>query len=98
MLKAVIFLGTVCTAIAQSPREIVPDKITATRIAEAVLVARFGHDRVNAQLPLMIRSYHDTWFVGGVVRDSQGRVTPGGGFGVSITKQTGCLVIFENMK
>jgi len=37
---------------APSHPDYVPDEKTAERIAEAVLVAQFGQERVNAQLPL----------------------------------------------
>jgi NTF2 fold immunity protein len=77
----------------------VPDSKTAERIAEAVLVAQFGQERLNAQLPLYTRSMSkDEWLVQGAIRDNQGRTQVGGAFGVWINKHTGCLKVMERMK
>jgi hypothetical protein len=61
----------------------VPDEKTAERIAEAVLVAQFGQERVSAQLPLHTASMgKDQWLVQGIVKDEEGRTQVGGAFGV----------------
>ena len=47
-------------------QDYVPDEKTAVRIAEAALVARYGEERVNAQLPLhAIDNKADYWIVQG---------------------------------
>jgi hypothetical protein len=77
----------------------VPDEATAEQIAEAVLVAQFGRERVKAQLPLHTASVGmDQWLVQGALKDREGRTQVGGGFGVWVNKHTGCVSIVERMK
>jgi len=78
----------------------VPDERTATKIAEAVLIAQFGEDRVKAQLPLHAHTFRKgVWMVeGNVLLDSQGNPQVGGNFGVWIKKYDGCLSVIEHMK
>jgi hypothetical protein len=77
----------------------VPDKKTAEHIAEAVLVAQFGQERVNAQLPLDAASMSkEQWLVQGTVKDKEGRTQVGGGFGVWVNKHDGCVSVVERMK
>jgi hypothetical protein len=77
----------------------VPDEKTAERIAEAVLIAQFGQDRVNAQLPLRtVSTGKDAWLVQGPVKDNEGRTQVGGAFGVWVDKHTGCVSVMERMK
>ena len=74
----------------------VPDEKTATQIAEAVLVAQFGQERVNAQLPLRAESTgKDLWLVQGIIR---GTPQAGGNFGVWVNKYSGCVKVMEHMK
>ena len=74
----------------------VPNEKTAERIAEAVLVAQFGQERVNAQLPLVARSTDkDYWLVEGTIRDI---VATGGNFGVWVNKHTASVQVMEHMK
>jgi hypothetical protein len=74
----------------------VPDEKTAERIAEAVLVARFGQEMVTAQLPLHAASTsNDLWLVQGTLQGLHG---PGGNFGVWVNKHTGCVKVIERMK
>ena len=74
----------------------VPDKVTAERIAEAVLVAQFGQERVHAQLPLVARSAtKDVWLVEGTIHDVRAK---GGNFGVWVDKHSGCVSVIEQMK
>jgi hypothetical protein len=70
-------------------RDYVPDEKTALRIAEAVLIAQFGEERVKAQLPLRgSKSYGDVWIVQG---DEHGPPHKGGGMAVWINKHSGCI-------
>jgi hypothetical protein len=76
----------------------VPDEKTAERIAD-VLVAQFGQERVDAQLPLHAASMSkDQWLVQGAIKDKEGRTQVGGAFGVLINKHTGCLKVVERTK
>ena len=53
----------------------VPDEKTVVQIAEAVLVAQFGQERVNAQSPLRaVSTSKDAWLVQGTVRGLHGPV------------------------
>lgn len=77
----------------------VPDEKTAERIAEAVLVAQFGQERVNAQLPFHTSSMSkDQWLVQGAIKDKEGRTQVGGAFGVWVNKHNGCVSVIERMK
>ena len=102
-LTIVLLLGM--TAFGQSARktkahpDYVPDEKTAERIAEAVLVAEFGQERVNAQLPLRaVSTSKDAWLVQGVLKDKEGRSQVGGTFGVWVNKHDGCVKLIERMK
>jgi len=96
---ALVMTTSIHLAKAQSHPNNVPDKVTAIRIAEAVLIARFGQTRVNAQLPLIATSpSKDLWLVVGRIKDSSGRPQVGGGFGVWVDKQKGCVTVMEQMK
>ncbi len=84
---------------APSHPDYVPDDKTAVQIAEAVLVAQFGQERVNAQLPLRaVSTSKNAWLVQGAVKDKEGRTQVGGAFGVWVNKHTGCLTVMEGMK
>jgi hypothetical protein len=77
----------------------VPDEKTAERIAEAVLVAQFGQNRVNAQMPFHTASMSkDQWLVQGAIKDERDRTQVGGSFGVWVNKHTGCVSVIERMK
>jgi hypothetical protein len=78
-------------------RDYVPDEKTAVRIAEAVLIAYYGDERVNAQLPLRgSNSYGDVWIVQGT---EPGPPHKGGGMAVMINRRSGCIVnVMEHMK
>src|SRR5690348_13971118 len=86
----VLLVAGVLAAAGQTPkkhRDYVPDEKTAVQIAEAVLIAHFGEERVKAQLPLQAsNSYGDVWIVGGHV---QGFPQKGGGMAVWINKHSG---------
>jgi hypothetical protein len=75
----------------------VPNEKTAERIAEAVLIAQYGEERVKAQLPLRANgSYGDKWIVQGT---EPGPPHTGGGIAVWINKHSGCIEnVLEHMK
>jgi NTF2 fold immunity protein len=77
----------------------VPDQKTAARVAQAILSAKFGEERVNALLPLLVDgSNKDYWIVQG---NSHEAVVPskGGGPAVWINKHSGCILsVTEHMK
>jgi hypothetical protein len=78
-------------------QDYVPDEKTAVRIAEAVLVARYGEESVNAQLPLhAIDNKADYWIVQG--HGPAPATSKGGGPAVWINKHSGCLKITDRMK
>jgi len=84
------------TAKSQLPRDYVPNQEVAIRIAEAVLVGQFGQERVNAQLPLQVRSTSkDLWLVEGTIRNG---LEIGGNFGVWVNKHSGCVKVIEHAK
>ncbi len=94
-----LIVTTAALSHATQHADYVPDEKTAERIAEAVLVARFGQSRVDAQRPLHAASMSkDQWLVQGTIEDKQGRPQIGGGFGVWINKHNGCLSVIERMK
>lgn len=77
----------------------VPDKKTAARIAEAILIGQYGEERVKAQMPLLVDgSDAQYWMVEGRNRSNE---VPsfGGGYAVWIDKHSGCIkLIAESMK
>jgi hypothetical protein len=79
-------------------RNYVPDAKTAERIAEAVLVARYGEERIRAQSPLLVDgSNKDYW----IVQVSGGRdatLVKGGGPAVWVNRHSGCLRVMDYMK
>jgi hypothetical protein len=84
----------------QKHRDYVPDEKTAKRIAEAVLVAQYGEERVKAQLPLLASAaYKDYWIVQGQENGSATSSRGGGGLAVFINKHSGCIGnVIEHMK
>ena len=100
ILLIILLLGSTLAAVAQNPKKqeaYVPDKKTAERIAEAVLVARYGEPFVRKHLPLLVDgSNDDYWIV--QVSDPKAPDRKGGGPAVRIDKNTGCLKIAEYMK
>jgi hypothetical protein len=99
---AVLLLAGALIAAGQTPtkrRDYVPDEKTAERIAEAVLIAQFGQERVNAQLPLSTASMSkDQWLVQGAIKDKEGHIQVGGSFAVWVNKHNGCVSVIERMK
>jgi NTF2 fold immunity protein of polymorphic toxin system component len=97
------FTLTIVAFAQESPRahpDYVPDEKTAQRIAEAVLIAQYGEERVKAQLPLLVASRGNSkWVLQGRVVDKEGHTPVGGGFGVLLSKHDGCVLdVVENMK
>ena len=94
LLTTVVF-GKVSAKAPVHP-DYVPNEKTAVQIAEVVLVAQFGQERVNAQSPLRaVSTSKDAWLVQGTVRGLHG---PGGNFGVWVNKHTACVTVIERMK
>jgi hypothetical protein len=99
-LTIVLLLGT--TALAKSSRQdhpdYVPDQKTAERIAEAVLVARYGEQQIKAQSPLLVDGSNKEYWIVQVSGGPGARPTPGGGPAVWINKHSGCLTVMDHMK
>jgi len=97
---ALLVLIGVFVAAGETPKkqqDYVPDEKTAKRIAEAVLVAQYGEERVNAQLPLHVDgSNKDYWIVQGY--GPLPATSKGGGPAVWINKHSGCLKVMEHTK
>jgi len=55
----------------------VPDKTTATKIAEAVLIPVYGEKQIESERPFTATLKNDVWTVGGTLRctDGKGGVT-----------------------
>jgi hypothetical protein len=86
-------------AAAEKNSNYVPDAATAERIAEAVLTARYGQERVGAQQPFVATAYKGYWIVEGSLKQKPGEHRPGGGFGVWVNKRSGCIAnMVEQMK
>ncbi len=79
-------------------RDYVPDKKTAERIADAVLVGQYGEERVNAQRPLLVDGSNKDYWVVQVSGGQDARPVKGGGPAVWINKHSGCLDVMEHMK
>lgn len=89
-LVALLLAALISAAVAQkSHRDYVPDEKSAVRIAEAVLIAQYGEERVNAQRPFGGRlNYKGVWIV-----EANADYPPhkGGGMEVWIDKHSGCI-------
>lgn len=99
LLLSLMILASALVATGQTikqHRDYVPDEKTAETVAEVILVAQFGQERVNEQLPLRaVSTSKDLWLVQGTLH---GQHALGGNFGVWINKRTGCLKVVERMK
>lgn len=99
MRRVLVVLMTATISFGQARRvkpDSVPDKVTAERIAEAVLVAQFGQVRVSAQLPLQAEAVKDVWLVQGASHNPT--EAKGGNFGVWVDRHSGCVTVMEHMK
>ena len=70
----------------------VPDELTATKIAEAILIPIFGESEVAGQRPYKARLVEDRWIVTGSVEAPKGHVVFGGVLTVHIGKQDGTIL------
>jgi hypothetical protein len=97
-----IVLVTTVLAIAsdgtKEHRDYVPDQKTAEKIAEAVLVAQYGEQRVTVQLPLLIDGSNSEYWIVQVAPRTNGMPSIGGGPAVWINKHSGCLKVMDHMK
>jgi NTF2 fold immunity protein len=89
---AIALTAAALPTLGQPPKkhpDYVPDSKTAKRIGEAVLIARYGEERVKAQLPLTVSpSPGGLWIV---QVTEQGPPHTGGGMAVMINKYSGCI-------
>jgi len=69
------------------PQGVVPNKITALRIAKAVLMPIYGEKTVEAEEPFVVELKDGIWNVHGQLRPR-----PGGNLYVEISKKTGCIL------
>ena len=75
-----------------------PDRKTAERIAEAVLEAQFGEERIKTPGPLLVdESNNDFWIVQ-VSGGKKAMPTPGAGPAVGINRHSGCMQGMAYMK
>jgi hypothetical protein len=97
LLTSSVACGQVCHD-ARSHPDYVPDAKTAEAIAKAVLIARFGEAKVQAQLPITATPspYNDDrWFVGGSAKPGH----LGDVMSVSIDRHCGYIEgVFEHTK
>ena len=54
----------------------VPDKETATKIAEAILIPVYGKDSIEDERPFTATLKGNTWTVGGTLRCADGKAAP----------------------
>jgi len=82
----------------QGHRDYVPDKRTARRIAEAVLVGQYGEEQIRAQSPLLVDGSNKQYWIVQVSGGENASTLKGGGPAVWIDKHSGCLKVMEQMK
>ena len=82
----------------QGHRDYVPDKRTAERIAEAVLVGQYGEEQIRAQSPLLVDGFNKQYWIVQVSGGENAPTLKGGGPAVWIDKHSGCLKVMEHMK
>ena len=76
-------------------KDYVPDEKTAEHIADAVLVAQYGEERVKAGRPLLVDGSNKEYWI---VEVSEKELKKGGGPAVWINKHSGCLKVMDHMK
>jgi hypothetical protein len=79
-------------------RDYVPDKKTARRIAEAVLVGQYGEEQIRTQSPLLVDGSNKQYWIVQVSGGEDASIVKGGGPAVWIDKHSGCLKVMEHMK
>jgi len=67
----------------------VPDAVTASKIADAVLVSMFGEEYVKEERPFSIVLKDGVWVIRGKTSDDP---HPGGSVEIQIDKGTACVV------
>ncbi len=82
----------------KSHPDYVPDKKTAERIGEAVLIGRYGNERVDKERPLLVDDSGKDYWIVQIAPRKNGMPEKGGGPAVWINKRSGCLQIMEYMK
>jgi hypothetical protein len=95
-----LLLATLTVAVNAQKEHVdyVPDQKTAARVAEAILIARYGEQSVKSQLPLLVDgSNKDYWIVQMNPHDA-GTPSLGGGPAVWIYRHSGCMKMSEHMK
>lgn len=76
-------------------KDYVPDQKTAERIADAVLVAQYGEERVNAGRPLLVDGSNKEYWI---VEVYERELKKGGGPAVWINTHSGCMQVMDYMK
>ncbi|MCU1269197.1 MAG: hypothetical protein JWN74_491 [Acidobacteriaceae bacterium] len=82
----------------QRHRDYVPDKKAAERIGEAVLIGKYGDERVNLERPLLVDDSNKDYWIVQMAPRKNGMPAIGGGPAVWINKHSGCLQVMEHMK
>ena len=79
-------------------KDYVPDKKTAERIGEAVLIGQYGDERVNAERPLLVDDSNKDYWIVQMAPRKNGMPEISGGPAVWINKHSGCVQVMEYMK
>lgn len=75
------------------PKEgLVPDKETAIKIAEVVLLRLYGEEDIVSQRPYQVREEREIWWICGTQKDKE----LGSVFGVAISRQTAAILYLEH--
>ena len=97
----IVFLLTTLAVAGQdrkTHKDYVPDKKTAERIGEAVLIGQYGDERVNAERPLLVDDSNKDYWIVQMAPRKNGMPEIGGGPAVWISKHSGCVKVMEHMK
>ena len=79
----------------KSHKDYIPNRETAERVADAVLVAQYGEQKINEGRPLLVDGTNqDFW----IVEVSSKTLAKGGGSAVWINKHSGCMKVMDHMK
>src|SRR5689334_3181513 len=76
VVVATVLLFSICFA-TEPKRRFVPDKDTAVKIAEAVLIPIYGRKQIESERPFKASLQKGVWIVTGTLhcKDQQGQVT-----------------------
>ena len=73
---------------------LVPDRATAVRIAEAILIPIYGESTIKGERPFNARLANDTWFVEGTMRDGPLGLFPNlGGVALVQLSRTNAMIL-----